>query len=487
MRLSTKMVLVTLGLVMVPLILLTASLFLLNVYRPRTLQSSYGQEDTNIMNINVIHRFDDLMNHLEGMLRERESEDLLKADVIASLDRALGDDKAYLLAYTEECYYNGGSGNEDVLRYVSDPDTFENRDKLYFAGLSHPYLIGARRFQTADVEGNLYLVCDVSGSLPSVGQIIFLITISVLALVGGSLLMLSWQRIKFAKPLKQLEEAAQSISEGNLDFQLAPESDDEFGSLIAGFEVMRSHLKENAEAKLRYEEDNRILISNISHDLKTPITAIKGYVEGLRDGVASSPEKQAKYLATIYNKADEMDRLVDQLSFYSLVDSNQVPYQFVRIPAKDYFEDCAAELGAELETRDFVFRCRNTIPEGVFMICDPEQLGRVIHNIVSNSVKYRDRSKTENRIELNLTQEGETIVAALSDNGLGIPQADLPHIFDRFFRSDTSRSSSTGGNGIGLSIVKKIVEDHDGSVRAESKEGEGTRLILRLPVSKEEV
>ena len=285
MRLSTKMVVVTLGLVIVPLILLTASLFLLSVYRPRTLRVSYGQEDTNIMNINMIRRFDGLMGRLENLMSRRSPEELLRAETVAEMSGDLNDTKAYLLAYTDECYYNGGTGNQDVLRYVQMPEIFGDRDKLYFAGLSHPYLIGCIRFQTpADGEGSLFLVCDASGSLPSVTQIVFLISISVLALVGGSIIMLSWQRIKFAKPFKQLEEAAQSIIEGNLDFELVPESDDEFGSLTMVFEEMRQRLKNSAEEQLRYEQDSKILIGNISHDLKTPITAVKGYVEGIMDG-----------------------------------------------------------------------------------------------------------------------------------------------------------------------------------------------------------
>ncbi len=486
MRLSTKMVVVTLGLVIVPLILLTASLFLLSVYRPRTLRVSYGQEDTNIMNINMIRRFDGLMGRLENLMSRRSPEELLRAETVAEMSGDLNDGKAYLLAYTDECYYNGGTGNQDVLRYVQMPEIFGDRDKLYFAGLSHPYLIGCIRFQTpADGEGSLFLVCDASGSLPSVTQIVFLISISVLALVGGSIIMLSWQRIKFAKPFKQLEEAAQSIIEGNLDFELVPESDDEFGSLTMVFEEMRQRLKNSAEEQLRYEQDSKILIGNISHDLKTPITAIKGYVEGIRDGVASSPEKQARYLTTIYNKADELDRLVDQLAFYSLVDTNRIPYHFIKMSAGDYFDDCCAGLSEELETQDMLLSRENLLDREVTVVADPEQLHRVISNIVSNSVKYRDPAEKQGQIRLRAFRKGSEFIMEIEDDGVGISPADLPHIFERFYRSDRSRSAATGGNGIGLSIVKKIMEDHGGRVWAESEPGRGTRMNLALPVYEE--
>lgn len=487
MRLSTKLVLVTLGLVIVPLVLLSASLILLRVYRPRALRTDYGQEDTNIMNINVIRRFDALMSQLEQEMEKRPAESLLDPAVLAGMNESLLADKAYLLGYQEECYFNGADSgsNEDVLSYIRSQEGFEDRSKLYFAGLSNPYLIGCRRFEAGSEEASLYLVLDVSGSLPSVTRIIFLITISVLALAGGSIIMIGWMRLKFARPMKQLQTAARSIAEGNLDFELVPESDDEFGELMGTFEEMRQRLKMNAEERLRYEQDSKVLISNISHDLKTPITAIKGYVEGIRDGVASSPEKQRKYLTTIYNKADDMDRLVDQLAFYSLVDTNRVPYHFTKIPVRAYFDDCRDELAPELEAQEFDLIYENTVAEDVLMIGDPEQLHRVVSNIVSNSVKYRSRTAERGRIRLSVRQEAGMILAEMEDNGIGIDPKDLAHIFDRFYRSDTSRSAATGGNGIGLSIVKKIVEDHSGRIWAESRPGEGTKLTVELRVYEE--
>ena len=487
MRLSTKLVLVTLGLVIVPLVLLTASLFLLRVYRPRALRTDYGQEDTNIMNINVIRRFDALMTQLREEISGRPAESLLEPETLSAMNEAFVKDKAYLLGYLEDFYFNGDASgdNEEIQGYIRSQEAFEDRDKLYFAGLSHPYLIGCQRFMADGRQASLYLVCDVSGSLPSVTRIIFLITISLLALAGGSIVMLGWLRLKFAKPMKQLQTAARSIAEGNLDYELVPESDDEFGELMGTFEEMRQRLKMNAEERLRYEQDNKVLISNISHDLKTPITAIKGYVEGIRDGVASSPEKQQKYLTTIYNKADDMDKLVDQLAFYSLVDTNRVPYHFSKIPVRAYFDDCRDELTPELEAQEFDLVYENTVAEDVLMIGDPEQLHRVISNIVSNSVKYRNRSKARGRICLSVEQQRDMILIGMEDNGIGIEKKDLPHIFDRFYRSDTSRSASTGGNGIGLSIVKKIVEDHNGRIWAESTPGSGTKISVELRVYEE--
>ncbi|MBO4839347.1 MAG: HAMP domain-containing histidine kinase [Lachnospiraceae bacterium] len=324
---------------------------------------------------------------------------------------------------------------------------------------------------------------DREGS--AVAPCIFLIGLSVVELLVGSLALLRWQRDHLSRPFKQLQQAAGEIRDGNLDHELDEAEEDEFRRLFESFEEMRLRLKNSAEEQLRTEQDGKILLANISHDLKTPITAIKGYVEGLRDGVASTPEKQARYLSTIYSKAEEMEKLVDQLYFYTLVESGRIPYHFIRIPAHAYFSDCRWELKEELDAQDMVTRYENRVPEDVMIAVDPEQLHRVVSNVVSNAVKYRDRSKEKNMIGFRIYMEGKTIVTEIEDNGVGIAPEDLPHVFDRFYRADTARSASTGGNGIGLSIVQKIMEDHGGRAVLTSVKGEGSCMRLELPVYEE--
>ena len=223
---------------------------------------------------------------------------------------------------------------------------------------------------------------------------------------------------------------------------------------------------------------NKELISNISHDLKTPIAAVKGYVEGLMDGVADTPEKQEKYIRTIYNKANDMDRLINELSFYSKIDTNRIPYTFEKINVNAYFADCIEELSIELEEQNIELSYSNYVDENVLVIADAEQIKRVINNIVGNSVKYIDKSK--GRVNIRVKDVGDFIQVEIEDNGKGIAAKDLPQIFDRFYRADVSRNSSKGGSGIGLSIVKKIIEDHGGQVWATSKEQTGTVMYFVL-------
>lgn len=300
----------------------------------------------------------------------------------------------------------------------------------------------------------------------------FVILISVALVVG------LWVYRSIAVPLVKLKKATQNIKEGNLDFVLDVEGNDEFSELCQDFEEMRRRLKESTEEKSLIEKENRELISNISHDLKTPITAVKGYVEGIMDGVADTPEKMDRYVRTIYNKTNEMDHLINELTFYSKIDTNRIPYTFSKLNVEDYFADCAEEVGLELETRGIELVYANYVEKDVMVIADGEQIRRVIHNVISNAIKYMDKPK--GIIQIRIKDVGDFIQIEIEDNGKGIGPKDLPYIFDRFYRTDVSRNSSKGGSGIGLSIVKKILEDHGGKVWATSRLGIGTIMYFVL-------
>ena len=287
-----------------------------------------------------------------------------------------------------------------------------------------------------------------------------------------------WIYRSVATPLVKLRKATQNIKEGNLDFVLEVDGTDEFAELCRDFEEMRRRLKESAEEKVLLDKENKELISNISHDLKTPITAVKGYVEGIMDGVADTPEKMDRYVRTIYNKTNEMDHLINELTFYSKIDTNRIPYTFSKLNVDDYFSDCAEEVGLELETRGIQLYYAHYVEKDVLVIADGEQIRRVIHNIISNAIKYMDKPKGV--IQIRVKDVGDFIQVEIEDNGKGIASKDLTYIFDRFYRTDVSRNSSKGGSGIGLSIVRKILEDHGGKVWATSREGIGTIMYFVL-------
>ena len=326
------------------------------------------------------------------------------------------------------------------------------------------------------------MVYDISLAQSSSSQVRLMakdmILTATIILVFTALSVGLWIYRSIAVPLVKLRKATRNIKEGNLDFVLEVEGNDEFSQLCQDFEEMRKRLKESTEEKILMDKENKELISNISHDLKTPITAVKGYVEGIMDGVADTPEKMDRYVRTIYNKTNEMDHLINELTFYSKIDTNRIPYTFSKLNVEDYFSDCAEELGLEMETRGIELVYANYVEKGVQVIADGEQIRRVIHNIVSNAIKYMEKPK--GIIQLRVKDVGDFIQVEIEDNGKGIAAKDLPYIFDRFYRTDVSRNSSKGGSGIGLSIVKKIMEDHGGKVWATSRLGIGTIMYFVL-------
>lgn len=300
-----------------------------------------------------------------------------------------------------------------------------------------------------------------------------------LILIFTSVMLTQWIQKGVFDPINELNVAMKKIKDGNFEYMLQTDNHGEIGELYHNYEDMRLRLKESTEEKILHEKKSRELVSNISHDLKTPITAIKGYVEGIMDGVADTPEKMDKYIKTVYNKANDMDRLINELTIYSKIDNNKVPYNFHRIDVADYFGDCVEEVGLDLESKNIQLNYSNLVAPKTMIIADPEQLKRVINNIISNSVKYLD--KKDGVIDIRILDEVDSIRVEIEDNGKGIAAKDLPKIFERFYRTDASRNSSQGGSGIGLSIVKKIIEDHGGYIWATSKEGEGTcmHFVLR--------
>jgi signal transduction histidine kinase len=319
----------------------------------------------------------------------------------------------------------------------------------------------------------------LENNMPGLKSFSINILVALIAILFLTAVMLTiWIYTSMINPIKKLQEATNNIKEGNLDFTVSADTDDEIGDLCRNFEEMRQRLKDNTEEKIESERENRMLVSNIAHDLKTPITAVKGYAEGLMDGVADTPEKQQKYIRTIYNKAVEMDTLINELTLYAKIDTNRIPYNFAKLNVSEYFNDCVQEIGLDLESKNIGLAYFNYVNEDVLIIADPEQLKRVIHNIIGNSIKYIDKEK--GLINMRIKDVGDFIQVEIEDNGRGIGAADLPYIFDRFYRADASRNSSTGGSGIGLSIVKKIVEDHGGKIWATSKESIGTVMYFVL-------
>ncbi|MCM1190586.1 MAG: HAMP domain-containing histidine kinase [bacterium] len=374
-----------------------------------------------------------------------------------------GNEEAARVIFPKLPEYRDGGISEDSGFYFDEYDKFVKQVDF--------------RFPDGD-EGSAFVVTRAN-ALISKHLLVDMFVAIFLILIFTSVMLTRWIRKGVFNPINELNTAMRKIKEGNFEYALETGIKGEIGDLYRNYEDMRLRLKESTEESRESEEQNRELISNISHDLKTPITAIKGYVEGIMDGVADTPEKMDKYIKTIYSKANDMERLINELTYYSRIDNNRIPYNFHRINVADYFGDCVEEVGMDLEQRGIQLNYSNLAAPDTVVIADPEQMKKVINNIISNSIKYMD--KPRGVIDIRILDEADSICVEIEDNGKGIAQKDLGRIFERFYRTDASRNSAQGGSGIGLSIVKKIIEDHGGYIWATGKEGEGTcmHFVLR--------
>ncbi|MCM1136844.1 MAG: ATP-binding protein [Clostridium sp.] len=479
MKFKTRLVITFLTIILLPLVLACTAFLCIG----RTLiheQEEFGfrNEDYNML-IDPTHASrlisNEIFQQVEEIL-EKGMSGLEDIEILSEINEKIVNKSSYIIVRKDNNIYY--AGNELAANQIFDklPDfqeenvNLEPKQGVYYDDMKK--LVRQMDFYFSDGAKGSFFVITRTNSILSRRLFVDMAVAIMIILIFTSLFLTNWISRGVFSPINQLNIAMQNIAEGNLEYMLPDKEDGEIGELYRNYEDMRLRLKESTDEKIFAEKQNKELVSNISHDLKTPITAIKGYVEGIMDGVADTPEKMDKYIRTIYNKANDMDRLINELTVYSGIDSNRIPYHFHRINVSEYFGDCIEEVGLDLESKNISLDYSNLVAANTVIIADPEQLKRVINNIIGNSVKYLDKPRGE--IDIRILDEVDSIRVEIEDNGKGIAAKDLPKIFERFYRTDASRNSSQGGSGIGLSIVKKIIEDHGGYIWATSKEGEGT-------------
>ncbi len=354
-------------------------------------------------------------------------------------------------------------------------DSFQSAD---YSNEDHYYMVLRRDVSTEDQEGFLYFVYEAESKNAmhwSVYGGMYRLIVVILILIVVSMTVMITRLV--IKPLNKLEEATDEIRQGNLDFSVKTSRKDEFGRVMNAFDTMRGELKHSIDQQMLYEENRKELIASISHDLKTPITSIKGYVEGIRDGVASDEEKMDKYLEVIYHKSNDLDKLIDDLFLFSKLDLNRLPFDFKTVSAKRFFEDSGDEIRMDATKQGFEVNFSNALSEEMTLCVDQQQFKRVITNIVSNAVKY---SLDKKKIDIAVTASESMITMAIRDYGKGIEAEALERIFEKFYRVDQARNMDIGGSGLGLAIAKQIINRHEGSIRAESVLGKGTTIYIEI-------
>lgn len=310
--------------------------------------------------------------------------------------------------------------------------------------------------------------------------IILLIIIAVILLLSQLFTRKMVWRI--LRPLNALSDGAKRIENGDFSQPIIHTGKDELTSVCTAFNHMQEHLLKEQERTAAYERTRRDLITGISHDLRTPLTSVKGYIKGLRDGVAVTPEKQEQYLSIAYKKACDMDVLLQRLFYFSSIETGNLPFSYTHEDLGEFVRLFVGYMNEEFDYNNIKINLDITFVPHPVMI-DKEQMLRALINLVENSIKYVDAKQLILRISVWRERNMEYLI--FGDNGKGVPEESLPHLFKQFWRSDEARGSKDGeGSGLGLYIVKYIVEAHGGFIAANNDNG--LQIIISLPCGKEE-
>jgi len=283
--------------------------------------------------------------------------------------------------------------------------------------------------------------------------------------------------MKIIKPLDILSDGVKQIQENNFAYRIDYSSNDEFRPVCEAFNHMASQLEASTQRRLKDEANRRELLAGISHDLRTPLTAINGYLDGLESGVACTPEMREKYFNTIKNKTESMKHIIEQLYLFSKLDMDEFPLSPRRFDITRALSDMIEELADEYAMKGLIVTAAES-SENIFVHVDAAQFRRVLVNILENSARYKE--KETGRVEISVRVDSCFVQIKFTDDGPGASPEALPNLFNAFYRADPSRH--TKGSGLGLAISAKIIERSGGTIHAENVDSGGLAIVIRLPI-----
>lgn len=281
-------------------------------------------------------------------------------------------------------------------------------------------------------------------------------------------------------PIEKIAHGAEEIARGNLDYEIDYKSTNELGQTVDSFNDMRLRLKESIESHIESDRSRKELTAGLAHDLRTPLTTIKGYVEGLIDGIADTPEKQNRYLRAIYDASCQTEKMLDDLFLFSKLELGNVEIERTTVSVNAFISDAATAIKQILTERHFEFEVVSQFTENACLEIDTDGFQRVFTNIISNSIKYA-RSDVTGRVRLLVTEYENNIIMEFEDNGIGVEKENLAKIFDIMYRADPARSKVGEGSGLGLAVCKQIIEQNNGSIWARSHKRKGLSIFISLP------
>lgn len=282
------------------------------------------------------------------------------------------------------------------------------------------------------------------------------------------------------KPMDELDKGFQAIAQGNYDVAINESNGNEFNVLVVSFNKMAAELRDSESRNQEYEKNRKAMIANISHDLKTPITSILGYIEMILDEELVDTEKRNKYLKIIYSNSQYMNRLIDDLFLFSRLDMDKMDFNYEVVNVRAYMNDLMSEFIFDFTEKGMVLEYYDLLDNELNIQIDRKRIYQSINNIISNAIKYGPGATLKLLVELS--NDDHYVSITISDNGKGIDPDMTPYIFDRFYRIDRERSKDLTSTGLGLAISKELIEAQGGKISVSSVLGNGTCFSISIPI-----
>lgn len=300
----------------------------------------------------------------------------------------------------------------------------------------------------------------------------------LLFLIGILAFMINkFVKIDIITPIKELHDSAKAILNGSYQCKVNYDYHGELGEFCHDFEAMRDEIISSKEKEEKLRRNEKELLACISHDLKTPLSSIYGYVEGIRDGIVKDEEGIKRYSNIILKKSKELSKLIDDILEQSKTELNEMPIERKEIYSDDYLKEVLEDLSIDVATHNMRLTVKGELPRALIYI-DAVRINQVINNIIANSIKY---SEAGEKIEVWIEDDIDKITINIKDFGSGISIDDIPFIFNKFYRGEKHRNTNISGSGLGLSIAKYIVESHGGSIKCSSSLEGGTTASFTIP------
>jgi len=338
-------------------------------------------------------------------------------------------------------------------------------------------------FKTVDNKNASFFVLHneeiKKGNMPPFSRQVIIMLITLITLINGITGLYFISRL--LSPLKKLENAAKTMGSRNFSVPIIPDYRvKELEPVFNSFETMRLEVKDLLKAKDMAEKNRVELIANLSHDLKTPLSAIKGYSEGLQEGIANTKEKSDRYLKTIYEKSCVLETMIERIFLLSTLEAGSENMNFMRVSLSNFLSDSTQDLNSIYGEKRLHIDFTDTSTE-IFAAIDPLQMRRVMENLVENAVRHGEREIMHIDITLNTITKGSDTYAQIEvkDSGIGICKEYEEKIFERFFTLDEARSKK--GSGLGLAICKTIMAFHQGTINYKRTADAGACFVLELP------